>query len=163
MKPIIAFSILAAFLITSTGAFAGGGTDVAIVVNKANKLDTISSRDLKQIFSGDKTRWPDGSKVQTLAPSAVMPEHKAAIEFLFGMSEPDYQKYCIHANFVGEPQKVVGLRTLGGGSESGSCDSRRSQLRARQHGDARGEDSQNRRQGAGRRRVSSLGREVRFS
>ncbi len=68
MKPIIAFSILAAFLITSTGAFAGGGTDVAIVVNKANKLDTISSRDLKQIFSGRQSplgrtaakfrRWP---------------------------------------------------------------------------------------------------------
>jgi hypothetical protein len=29
-----------------------------------------------------------------------------AIKFLFGMNEPDYQKYCLHATFVGTPQLV---------------------------------------------------------
>jgi ABC-type phosphate transport system substrate-binding protein len=85
---------------------AGSDSDVAIIVNKANKIETISAKDLKQIFAGEKTRWPDGGKIQTLATSAAMPEHKTAIRFLFGMSEPDYQKYCIHASFVGEAQKV---------------------------------------------------------
>ena len=35
-----------------------------------------------------------------------MPEHKAAVHFLFGMSEPEFQKYCIHASFVGETQRA---------------------------------------------------------
>jgi ABC-type phosphate transport system substrate-binding protein len=79
---------------------------VAIIVNKANKLESISARDLKQMFAGEKTRWADGGKVETVATSAAMPEHKAAIQFLFGMSEADFQKYCIHASFVGEQQKL---------------------------------------------------------
>jgi ABC-type phosphate transport system substrate-binding protein len=98
---------LAAFLLgLPSGAGAAGGGDIAIVVNKANKTDSISLKDLKQIFAGERTRWPDGEKVQTLATSPAMPEHKAAVRFLFGMSEPEYQKYCIHAAFVGEQQKV---------------------------------------------------------
>jgi ABC-type phosphate transport system substrate-binding protein len=105
MKPAIALSVLALLLANARTA-AAGGDDVAIVVNKANKIETISAKDLKQIFSGEKPRWPDGGKIQTLATSAAMPEHKTAIQFLFGMSEPEYQKYCIHASFVGEAQKV---------------------------------------------------------
>jgi hypothetical protein len=91
--------------VLSSNAFAGGA-DIAIVVNKANKIETVSSKDLKQMFAGEKTRWPDGGKVQTLAPDAATPEHKTAILFLFGLSEADYQKYCLHASFVGEQQKV---------------------------------------------------------
>jgi ABC-type phosphate transport system substrate-binding protein len=106
MRPGIAFPF-ALVLAAAAVAFAGGGdSDVAIVVNKANKADSISAKELKQIFAGEKTRWPDGGKIQTLAPSAAAPEHKTAVRFLFGMTEPDYQKYCIHAAFVGEPQKV---------------------------------------------------------
>jgi ABC-type phosphate transport system substrate-binding protein len=97
-------AVLVAAAVTSS-TYAGSG-DVAIVVNKANKVETISAKDLKQIFAGEKTRWPDGGKIQTLAPSAAMPEHRTAIQFLFGMSEADYQKYCLHASFVGEQQKI---------------------------------------------------------
>jgi ABC-type phosphate transport system substrate-binding protein len=105
MRHPIAFSA-ALILSVASLTFAGGETDVAIVVNKANKTDTISSKELKQIFAGEKTRWPSGGAIVTLATGAVAPEHKTAIRFLFGMSEPDYQKYCIHAAFVGEAQKV---------------------------------------------------------
>jgi ABC-type phosphate transport system substrate-binding protein len=105
MRPAVVFSA-ALILSVASVTFAGGETDVAIVVNKANKTDTISSKDLKQIFAGEKTRWPSGGAIITLATGAAAPEHKTAIRFLFGMSEPDYQKYCIHAAFVGEPQKV---------------------------------------------------------
>jgi ABC-type phosphate transport system substrate-binding protein len=104
MRPVIAIPLA---LLLAAAAIAGGGeTDVAIVVNKANKTDTISSKDLKQIFAGEKTRWPSGGSIVTLATGAAAPEHKTAIRFLYGMSEPDYQKYCIHAAFVGEAQKV---------------------------------------------------------
>jgi ABC-type phosphate transport system substrate-binding protein len=106
MRDLFAALALVAGIGAASLAYGGSGGDVAIVVNKANKTDSISAKDLKQIFAGEKTRWPDGSKIQTLATAAAMPEHKVAIQFLFGMSEPEFQKYCIHASFIGEPQKV---------------------------------------------------------
>ena len=107
MRLTLALCLIALALGTAAATFAGSAAnDVAIIVNKANKVETISAKDLKQIFTGEKARWPDGSKIQTLAPSATMPEHKPAIRFLFGMSEPEFQKYCIHASFVGEAQRA---------------------------------------------------------
>jgi ABC-type phosphate transport system substrate-binding protein len=79
---------------------------VAIIVNKGNSVDAMTAKQLKQIFAGEKSRWADGQKIQTLATGAATPEHKVAIKFLFGMNEPDYQKYCLHATFVGTPQLV---------------------------------------------------------
>jgi ABC-type phosphate transport system substrate-binding protein len=96
--------LLLAFL---AGAFSGlYAADVAIIVNKGNSVDAMTAKQLKQIFAGEKARWADGQKIQTLATGAATPEHKVAIRFLFGMSEPDYQKYCLHATFVGTPQLV---------------------------------------------------------
>jgi ABC-type phosphate transport system substrate-binding protein len=98
--PAIALAVGHAALLTA------GGGDVAVVVNGANRMDSISSKDLKQMFAGEKTRWPDGGKVQLLATNSAMPEHKIAIRFLFGMSEAEYEKYCLHASFAGEAQKA---------------------------------------------------------
>lgn len=106
-RKILGISILAALLGTPATISAGAtAPEVVIVVNKNNKIEAVSARQLKAIFSGEKARWPDGEKIQTLATAADAPEHRAAIRFLFGMSEAEYQKYCIHANFVGNPQAV---------------------------------------------------------
>ena len=105
MRLQIVISTIAALLITAEPMCAA--SDVAIVVNKANTgADGMTAKQLKQIFSGEKARWADGQKIQTLATGAAEPEHKVAIQFLFGMSEAEYQKYCLHAVFVGTPQAV---------------------------------------------------------
>ena len=87
-------------------AAAGPPGAVAIVVNKGNSVETLSAKELKQIFTGEKTHWMDGQKIQTLATGAATPEHKVAIQFLFGMNEADYQKYCLHATFAGTARPV---------------------------------------------------------
>jgi ABC-type phosphate transport system substrate-binding protein len=100
-------STIVIFAAGATSISAGGGPGtVAIVVNKANSIDDLSSKQLKQIFSGEKVRWTDGQKIQTLATSAASPEHRLAVQFFFGMNESEYQKYCMHATFVGTPQLI---------------------------------------------------------
>jgi phosphate transport system substrate-binding protein len=79
---------------------------VAIIVQKSNPVGTLSSSDLKQIFSARRTRWPDGTKIVLLSPAVNLPEHAAAIRFLYGMSEGEYQKYCIQASFTGHGEAV---------------------------------------------------------
>lgn len=104
MKFSIALTLAALMAIATSGLAGGSGVAVAIIVNKNNPVESMTVKQLKQIFTGEKTRWPNGDRIQTMAAGAATPEHKAAIPFLFGMEEAEYQKYCLHANFVGTPQ-----------------------------------------------------------
>jgi ABC-type phosphate transport system substrate-binding protein len=106
MRIATAVSIMAVILTTGTALSGGSPVTVAIIVNKNNPTSTLSARMLKQIFAGEKTRWPDGQKIGILAPSPDAAEHEPAIHFLFGMSEPEYRKYCIQATFTGNTNTV---------------------------------------------------------
>jgi ABC-type phosphate transport system substrate-binding protein len=104
MKTLLTLTLVSLAAIAAAGMSGSAGVAVAIIVNKNNPVDSVPVKQLKQYFSGDKSRWPNGDKVHTMATGAATPEHKVAIPFLFGMDEAEYQKYCIHANFVGTPQ-----------------------------------------------------------
>jgi len=110
MRPSTAFPKLAALVLTgfiaALPANSAGAVAIAIIVNKANSTSSLTARQLKDLFSGGKTRWPDGQKVQALATSPDSPEHPAAIQFLFGMTEQEYRKYTIQANFTGKTDEV---------------------------------------------------------
>jgi hypothetical protein len=56
-----------AVLATAAGLIYAGGSPgaVAIVVNKANSVETLTAKQLKQVFAGEKPRWPDGQKVSS--------------------------------------------------------------------------------------------------
>jgi ABC-type phosphate transport system substrate-binding protein len=88
---------------------------VVIIVNKSNKIDNLTSKMVRQIFSGQTTKWPDGLPVQTMASSPDTPEHTIAISFLFGMTEVQYKKYlqdtggAAEPHNAGSPQAVVNL------------------------------------------------------
>jgi ABC-type phosphate transport system substrate-binding protein len=86
-------------------ADAPSGT-VVIIVNQANPIENVSTRELKQLFQGARARWPDGEKIQTLAPSASEPGHKEAVRVIFGMTEADFQKFALHAAFVNNPEAI---------------------------------------------------------
>ena len=105
-RPIVV-SMIAGLLIAGI-AVSGGSSPVAvaIIVNKNNPTDQVSAKMLRQIFSGDKTRWPDGQKISTLGPTADATEHEPAVHFLFGMSEPEYRKRCLQASFTGNQETV---------------------------------------------------------
>jgi len=105
MRTLLVFGFITAMTLATAAISVGGAVSVAFIVNKTNPADTLPAKQLKQIFNGEKARWPNGEKIHTMATGAATPEHKVAIPFLFGMDEAEYQKYCIHANFVGTPQQ----------------------------------------------------------
>jgi len=107
MPRSFATSFLAILLTVVPARPAGeSSVQVAIIVNKGNRIDKLSAKDLKQIYTGAKAKWPDGVQIQTLATGANTPEHRVAIKFLFGMNEPEYEKYRLHATFVGNTQEI---------------------------------------------------------
>jgi ABC-type phosphate transport system substrate-binding protein len=107
MRITIAVCTIGLLLATGTAMPEGGGpVTIAIIVNKANIVDMLSAKQLKQIFSGEKARWPDGQKIQTLAAGSGPPDYEGAIQFLFGMNETEYRKYRLHASFTGNLEQI---------------------------------------------------------
>lgn len=74
---------------------------LALVVNKTSAIIGVSKGDLKAIYLGEKDHWPNGQKVLPIALSSG-PELKSFLKEVCAMSEADYKKYFIQANFTGK-------------------------------------------------------------
>jgi ABC-type phosphate transport system substrate-binding protein len=70
--------------------------DMAVVVNKNNPVNSISSAELRRMFTGETRFWNNSKNVVTVimrAPGA--PERDVALKAVFRMSEAEYGKYWI--------------------------------------------------------------------
>ena len=47
--------------------------DCVIIVNKANPLDSMSEAEVRRLFLGEKTAWPDGTKAFPLLQRRISP------------------------------------------------------------------------------------------
>ena len=101
MNPRIFLTCLV-LLAAGVGARAGDlAADLAIVVNKAVKLDNVTSADLARYFKAEKTKAPDGTKFALAALDAGHPEHDAALAGIYAMKEAEYTDYFVEATFTG--------------------------------------------------------------
>jgi ABC-type phosphate transport system substrate-binding protein len=84
------------------GCLAGSSTlkaqseDVAVVVNKQNPVNGVSSTELQRMFMGEMKFWSKSNNAVTVimrAPGA--PERDMALKVVFRMSEAEYKKYWI--------------------------------------------------------------------
>ena len=87
---------------TTTCARAGDASgDLAVIVNKASKLDDVSSADLAKYFKADKSKAPDGTKLVIVMHDAGRPERDAALKGIYKMSEEAYTEHFVEATFTG--------------------------------------------------------------
>ena len=93
--------VLLAFAAASTVRADDKADHLAIVVNKASKLDDISSADLQKYFKADKTKTPDGAKVVIVMQDAGRPERDGALKLIYKMSEREYTDFFVEATFTG--------------------------------------------------------------
>jgi hypothetical protein len=93
-----------------TAAFASD-PELAVVVNKASTVATISLGDLRQMVLGEKEKWPDGKKVTSVETPPDSPERALALKTVFKMNEAVLKRYLMHAAFTGQvlaAPKVIG-------------------------------------------------------
>ena len=88
-KTTIVILSLIFFLCASTGGFA---KSVAVIVHPDNPTQTLTAKNLKMIFLGEKTTWSDGQplKIAALKKGEV---HK---EFLKDIVKMSPMKFAIH-------------------------------------------------------------------
>jgi ABC-type phosphate transport system substrate-binding protein len=78
------------------------GSALVIVVNKSTFTMMLSANDVKQMYLGERVRWPDGKKVVVVLLDANGPDSRVMLKVILGMSEREYKRYLMQADFAGK-------------------------------------------------------------
>lgn len=81
---------------------AGGAEQaVAIIVNQSNPVENFSFDDLRKIFLGERSHWPNGRRITLVMLDPSQPERKAVLRDIYGMNEKDLNNHFIQGVFSG--------------------------------------------------------------
>ena len=75
---------------------------LAIVVNQSNPVDNLSFKDLRSIFLGERSHWPNGRRITLVTMEPGQPERKAILRSIYRMSENDFNRHFMQGLFTGE-------------------------------------------------------------
>lgn len=90
----------------------GGG--LAVVVNKANPTESMSIAQLRKLILGDVRTWPDKKPVVLVSREAASDVFKCVLSSVVRMSDAEYHRYIVGAEFRGgEP---LAVRTVSSGA-----------------------------------------------
>jgi ABC-type phosphate transport system substrate-binding protein len=96
-------------LVIASGTTANSNSpsgDLAIIVNKSNPVDDISLANLRKLFLAEQKYWPNARRVTVVMREPGQAERASVLRQLYHMSNGDYARYFLHAEFTGEGQGV---------------------------------------------------------
>lgn len=76
--------------------------DVAIIVNKANQIDSLTLAELRNVFLEERGRWPNGRKITVTMLDPGNPERDSVLRTVYRMRETDFTRTFLRAKFAGE-------------------------------------------------------------
>jgi hypothetical protein len=79
-------------------------TDVAVIVNPVNPVESISSADLRKIFAGEKQSWSGNQAVFVFVRAPQARERSVMLERVLHMTESEYRQYWVKKLYSGEVQ-----------------------------------------------------------
>lgn len=79
--------------------------DVAVIVNPTNPVDSITSTELRKIFSGEKQGWSGGLPVTIFVRAPQSHERDVLLSRVLHMSESEYKAYWVQKVYSGEVQR----------------------------------------------------------
>jgi hypothetical protein len=80
----------------------GSWEGLAIIVNHKNPVGTLTLRQLREIFLGERQRWPGGRRVVLCALPAGTAERQTVLRVVYAMNDKDFDKYFLWGMFRGE-------------------------------------------------------------
>lgn len=74
---------------------------LAIIVNQANPTDNLPLKELRAVFLGERSHWPNGRRI-TLVMMEPGPERDAILHEVCRMSESDFRRHFLQGLLTGE-------------------------------------------------------------
>jgi ABC-type phosphate transport system substrate-binding protein len=84
--------------------------NLAIVVNRSNPVENLSTPDLRRIFLGERGHWPNGRRITIVMIEPGQPERDVVLRDIFRMTETEFSNHFLHGVFTGEV--LVSPKTL---------------------------------------------------
>src|SRR5579863_9831051 len=75
---------------------------LAIVVNRSNPIDELSSAELRKIFLGNRSHWANGRRITLVMREPGEPERNTIIREVCGMTEDQLKNHFLHGLYTGE-------------------------------------------------------------
>jgi ABC-type phosphate transport system substrate-binding protein len=83
---------------------------VAIVVNQSNPVNELSFAELRTVFLGGRTHWPNGRRITLVMMEPGQPERDAVLREICRMDESDFRRHFLQGLLTGEV--LVSPKTL---------------------------------------------------
>jgi ABC-type phosphate transport system substrate-binding protein len=75
---------------------------LAIIVNRSNPIENLSFAELRKIFLGERSRWPNGHRVIVTMLDSGFPERNTILRDVYHMTESSYQDHFLKGTYTGE-------------------------------------------------------------
>jgi len=76
--------------------------NLAIIVNQANAVDDISLKELRMVFLGERSHWPNGRRITLVMMDPGLAERKAVLRDICRMNENEFSRHFLQGLFTGE-------------------------------------------------------------
>lgn len=86
------------------------GENLAIIVNRDNPVDKLSTAELRRIFLGARGHWTSGHRITIVMMEPGQPERTTVLRQIYQMSESEFSNHFLHGLFTGEV--LVSPKTL---------------------------------------------------
>jgi ABC-type phosphate transport system substrate-binding protein len=109
MLTILGAAVL--LLEVSPGAAKGGPSatqasaadqNLAIIVNQSNTIDDIPLKELRTVFLGERSHWPNGRRITLVMMDPGEAERKAVLRDICRMNETEFSRHFLQGLFTGE-------------------------------------------------------------
>jgi hypothetical protein len=119
MRQILSGGLRIVILLAAAGVAAhaqcpGGG--LAVIVNKANPTESLSIAQLRKLILGDVRTWPDKKPVVLISRDAASDVFKCVLSSVVRMSDAEYRRYIVGAEFRGGDPLAVKMVGSGAGA-----------------------------------------------
>ena len=84
--------------------------NLAVVVNLSNPVENLSMPELRRIFLGERSHWPNGRRITLVMMESGQPERAVVLRDICQMNETDFNNHFLHGVFTGEV--LVSPKTL---------------------------------------------------
>jgi ABC-type phosphate transport system substrate-binding protein len=75
---------------------------LVIVVNRSNPIDELSSAELRKIFLGNRSHWPNGRRITLVMREPGEPERNTILRDVCAMTEDQFKNHFLHGLYTGE-------------------------------------------------------------
>lgn len=99
---VAAFVLLFEAQANQVAADTGSAQNLAIIVNLSNPVEDLPFVELRKIFLGERSHWPNGRRITLVMMEPGTAERKAVLREVCRMTEEDFNKHFLGGLFTGE-------------------------------------------------------------